>query len=103
MRRAATLLPVLAVLALTGPASAAVTQAAASAALGAAQREEAQAARLDNRWIPTEAALKAAHAALAHKNYAAALAAADRAKALAQRSVAQANEQSRLWTAAVIR
>ena len=88
---------------LLGAAALAATEAEAGAALRSAERHEAEAAQLRNRWIPTEAALKAAREALQAKDYDRAVEAARRAEALAKRSVEQAREQATAWKDAVIR
>jgi membrane-bound lytic murein transglycosylase B len=84
-------------------ASHAATPADAQAALANAVKVETQAAGLGNRWVPTEAALKAARDAIAKQNWDEALAQAKTADALAQRAVAQSQEQETLWRDAVIR
>jgi len=89
--------------ALSATAARAATQADAAAALAAALAAEARAGQLRNQWLPTEAALKTAKAEMAAGHFDAAVTAAQRAEALAHRSVAQAREQDRAWTAAVIR
>ncbi|TCZ52785.1 hypothetical protein EXY23_25895 [Roseicella aquatilis] len=81
----------------------AATEAEAGAALRAAEQQQAEAARLRNRWIPAEAALKAAREALRTRDYDRATELAGRAEALARRSVEQAREQETAWRDAVIR
>lgn len=76
---------------------------AAEAALAAAQRAEAEAGRYGNRWLPAEAALKAACQAIAAGTYDAAVAAAGRAHALAVRAIEQSKEQETSWRDAVVR
>jgi hypothetical protein len=93
---------ILALLALATPAWAA-SQTEAAAALAAARSAEAEAGRLGNRWVPTEAALKAAQTALDAKNWDQAASAAAEAQALALRSVEQSHEQETAWHDAVIR
>lgn len=90
-------------LALSAVAARAATEADAAAALASAQAAEAQAGQLRNQWVPTEEALKTAKAEMAAEHFDAAVAAAQRAEALARQSVAQAQEQDRAWTEAVIR
>ena len=81
----------------------AATSADAQAALANAEKTEAQVAGYGNRWVPAEAALKAARAAIAKQNWDEALAQANTARALAQRAVEQSQEQETLWRDAVIR
>ncbi len=81
----------------------AADQTAATAALAAADQAEAQAGQLGNRWVPAEAALKAARAAMAKQDWDTALTEATRAKAYAERAVAQAMEQKMVWQEAVIK
>lgn len=92
-----------AALLLLAPGARAATQAEAAAALQTAEQQEAEAGRLRNQWIPTEAALKEAQQAMQAGDYGKALDLARRAEALARRSVEQAREQEKLWTQAVIR
>ncbi|HKM65103.1 MAG TPA: hypothetical protein VJY39_21705 [Acidisphaera sp.] len=75
----------------------------AQAALADARQAEAQAASYGNRWLPAEAALKAAQDALAKQAWDDAIAQANRAKALAQRAVEQSRDQEARWRDAVIR
>jgi hypothetical protein len=75
----------------------------ASAALAAARKVEEEAMHLGNRWVPAETALAAAQAAIAAKDYEAALAHAREAEALARLSVQQAVVQQRSWRDAVPR
>jgi hypothetical protein len=75
----------------------------AEAALAGAEQAEAMAAKLGNRWVPAEAALKASRAALATQNWDTALAEATKARALALRAVEQSHEQETAWHDAVIR
>jgi osmotically-inducible protein OsmY len=75
---------------------------AETAVAGAVSAEDA-AARLGNRWIPAEASLKAAKAALASGNWDAAVTEAIKARLLAERAVEQSNEQKTAWRDAVIR
>ena len=81
----------------------AADKASYDAAMAAAGKTEAHAKALQSRWVPTEAALKAARAAAAAGDFARATALAQRAEALAAASVAQAKEQKTLWHAAVLR
>jgi hypothetical protein len=81
----------------------AATQAEAQAALADATQAEALAATAGNRWLPAEAALKAAQDAMAKQAWDDAVAAAYRAKALAQRAAEQSREQDAHWRDAVIR
>lgn len=80
----------------------AATQAEAEAALTSATQAEASAAP-GNRWMPAEAALQAAKAAIAKQAWDEAVAQATRARALALRSVEQSKEQETAWHDAVIR
>jgi len=93
---------IVALLTIAVPALAA-DQTSATTALTAADQSEALAGSLGNRWIPAEAALKAARAALAKQDWDTTLTEATRAKALADRAVEQAREQKTLWRDAVIR
>jgi len=90
-------------LAFTASAAQAATQAEAEAALADAKKIEAEAAKSNNRWVPTEAALAAAAKALAAGNWDEAATQAGRARALAARSVEQSKEQQNAWRDAVIR
>ncbi len=94
------LLAFLLLAALSVPALAA-TQADAEAALAGATQAEAGAAS-GNRWIPTEAALKAAKAAINREAWDEAVAQATKARSLALRSVEQSQEQETAWHDAVI-
>lgn len=85
------------------PAHAAATQSEFDAAYAAAVAAEQQAGSLRNQWTVTEDELKAAKTAADAKDYEAAVASAQRAGALAKRSVAQAMEQDQHWTGAVLR
>ena len=69
---------------------------------GAVKAEDA-AAGLGNRWLPAEASLKAAKAALALDAWDTAVAEATKARLLAERAVEQSNEQKTAWRDAVIR
>jgi len=95
----------LTLLALLAPptARAAESEASFKEALASAEVAEQQAARLKNRWIPTEQALAEAKKAAAAGDFDAAVAAARQAEALANASIAQAKEQEGAWHAAVIR
>lgn len=84
-------------------AAVAADRSQATAAVSDAVGAEAAAARLGNRWVPTEAALKAARAALAAQSWDIAVTQAARARLLAERAVAQSNEQKTAWHDAVIR
>lgn len=75
---------------------------AETAVAGAVSAEDA-AARLGNRWIPAEASLKAAKAALISGNWDTAVTEATKARLLAERAVEQSNEQKTAWRDAVIR
>jgi hypothetical protein len=88
---------------LCGTLANAATQAEAAAALAATQSAEAEAGHLRNQWLPTEAELKTAQAAMTAGDFDAALAAAQRAEALARQSVEQTHEQDKLWSDAVIK
>ena len=81
----------------------AADQAAAEGALAAAVRAEGVAGKLGNRWVPAEAALKAAKVALAAGAWDQAVADATRAQALAERASEQAREQETAWPILVIR
>jgi hypothetical protein len=81
----------------------AATQAEAEAALADAQKAEAEAAKYDNRWVPAEAALKAAETAIAHQAWDTAVAEANTARAMGLRAVEQSKEQETAWHDAVIR
>lgn len=95
------LLALLLLASLTVPAYAA-TQAEAEAALASATQAEASAAP-GNRWVPTEAALNAAKAAIAKQSWDEAVAQATTAHSLALRSIEQSKEQETAWHDAVIR
>ncbi len=75
---------------------------AMAAVAGAVQAENA-AAKLGNRWVPAEASLKAAQAALAAGTWNTAVAEASKARSLAERAVEQSHEQEKVWREAVIR
>jgi hypothetical protein len=83
-------------------AAQAATQQEAQAALKDARAAEAEAAKLGNRWVPTEAALKAAQRATDAGKWDDAAAQAAEARALALVSIAQATEQQTAWHDAVI-
>lgn len=72
-------------------------KAAATSALGAARAAVAKAASAGDQWAPTLAALHAATTAFGKADYAASVAAADRASQLARLSLAQAGAQKTLW------
>ena len=80
----------------------AATQADADAALASAAQAEATAVP-GNQWVPTEAALKAAKAAIAKQAWDEAVADATKARSLALRSIEQSKEQETVWREAVIR
>jgi hypothetical protein len=86
-----------------GGAAQAATQQEAEAALKDAKAAEAEAAKLTNRWVPTEHALKAAQKALDAGKWDEAAAQAAEAHALADVSIQQAKEQMTTWHDAVIR
>jgi len=89
---------------LATPAAAhAASHAEAEAALASAVQAEATAAQLGNRWLPAEAALKAARAALAARSWDKSMVEAAKAHALAQRAIEQSHEQETAWRDAVIR
>ena len=96
---------VLLALGLLGASAAAhaATQQEAEAALDAADRTEAEAATFGNRWLPAEAALKAAKSAAAVGDWDKAATEANRAHALAARAVEQSQEQETAWRDAVLR
>jgi hypothetical protein len=81
----------------------AADKAAAEGALAAAMQAENAAGKLGNRWLPAEAALKAAKAALAAGEWDKAAAEATRAEAMAHRAAEQAREQEGAWQNLVIR
>jgi predicted nucleic acid-binding Zn-ribbon protein len=81
----------------------AATKAEFDAAYAAAINVEHQAEAVQNRWTVTESELKAAKKAADAQNFDVAVASAERAEALAKRSVAQAKEQGQQWTDAVVR
>ncbi|GAC1640943.1 MAG: hypothetical protein NVS4B4_18680 [Bradyrhizobium sp.] len=81
----------------------AATQAEAEAALNAANQTEAEAATFGNRWLPAEAALKAAKSALEAGDWDKAASQAKQAQALAARAVEQSHEQETAWKDAVVR
>lgn len=81
----------------------AADKAQAETAIAGAISTENAAARLGNRWIPAEASLKTAKAALAAGNWDTAVAEAIKARLLAERAVEQSNEQKTVWRDAVIR
>lgn len=91
-----------ALLGLAGAAQAA-TQAEAEAALAKATQTETDAGKTGNRWLPAEAALKAAKVALDAKDWDKAATQADQAQALAARAIEQSHEQETAWQDAVIR
>ncbi len=91
-----------ALLGVSGTAQAA-TQAEAEAAFAKATQTETDAGKTGNRWLPAEAALKAAKAALDAKDWDKAAAQADQAQALAARAIEQSHEQETAWQDAVIR
>jgi len=93
----------IAVLTLVAVPALAADQTDAAASLARAEQEEAEAGKLGNRWVPAEAALKSARAALAKQDWDTALTQATRAQALAERAIEQAQEQKTLWRDAVIR
>lgn len=75
---------------------------AETAVAGAISAEDA-AGRLGNRWLPAEASLKAAKAALASGNWDMAVTQATRTRLFAERAVEQSNEQKTVWRDAIIR
>ncbi|HUD89702.1 MAG TPA: hypothetical protein VMR17_24860 [Xanthobacteraceae bacterium] len=84
-------------------AFAASSEADFTAALNAATAAETEAGALKNQWTTTEDALAAARKAAAAGDFDTAVAAAQRAEALAKASIAQAKEQETAWRAGVIR
>jgi hypothetical protein len=84
-------------------AATAATREEAQAALSAATTTEVEAGKLGNRWLPAEAALKAAKAAFDGGDWDKAKAEADRAHACAARAIEQSQEQAAGWNDAVIR
>lgn len=89
-------------LSLSSAAYAAGKDAAEAAVNDAVQAEDA-AAKVGNRWVPTEASLKAAKAALASGSWDTAVSEAAKARALATRAIEQSQEQETAWRDAVIR
>ncbi|MBN8890798.1 MAG: hypothetical protein BGP12_01550 [Rhodospirillales bacterium 70-18] len=75
----------------------------AETALAAAVKAEDAAGQVGNRWVPAEAALKAAKAALAAGAWDKAVAEAAVAQAMANRAVEQSHEQETAWRDAVVR
>ncbi len=88
---------------LATPAAHAASQAEAEAALASAVQADATAAQLGNRWLPAEAALKAARTALAAQSWDKSASEAARAHALSLRAIEQSHEQETAWRDAVIR
>ena len=93
----------LAALLLSAPLARASDKSQAEAALASAHRQEEQAGKLGNRWLPAEAALKNAAKAIAAGDWDKAVAEADDAKAMAARAIEQAHEQETAWREMVIR
>ncbi len=93
------------VFSLTGLATAALAASADDfkAAYAKAEAANNQAATLKNQWTTTEDALKAAKKAADGGNFDDAIKHAEQAEALANASIAQAKEQEKAWTQAVIR
>lgn len=77
-------------------------KASAEAALQTAVQQEDAAGQLGNRWLPAEAALKAAKAALAASEWDKATEQAALAHAMATRAIEQSREQETAWRDAVI-
>jgi len=73
------------------------------AAYAKAAAAEQAAGVAKNQWTSTETELKAAQAAANAGNFDEAIKHAQQAEALADASIAQANEQTTAWTRAVIR
>jgi len=73
------------------------------AAYAKAETAETQAGALKNQWTTTAAELKAAKKAADAGNFDEAIKHAEQAEALANASIAQAKEQDKAWTKAVIR
>ena len=73
------------------------------AAYAKAEAADKQAGALKNQWTSTAQQLKAAQTAAAAGNYDEAIKGAQQAEALANASIAQAKEQDKTWTKAVIR
>ena len=84
-------------------AAQAATQQEAEAAFSAAKQTEDEAAKLGNRWLPAEAALKAAKTAIDVEDWDKAATSANLAHALASRAVEQSHEQETAWQDAVVR
>jgi hypothetical protein len=84
-------------------ALAASSEADFTAALNAAMAAESEAGALKNQWTTTEDALTAARKAAAAGDFDTAVAAAQRAEAMAKASIAQAKEQDTAWRAGIIR
>jgi hypothetical protein len=72
-------------------------------ALAKAEAADKQAYAFKNQWTTTEGDLKKAKAAAAAGKFDDAVKLAQQAEALANASIAQAKEQEKLWTEAVIR
>lgn len=72
------------------------------AAYDAAEQAERQALTIHNAWTVTETMLKSAKQSGDSKDYAAGLAQAREAEALAKASIAQAEEQRAAWRGAVL-
>ena len=85
------------------PALAAGSEADYKAALAAAENAEQQAGALKNQWTTTQQALAAAKKEATAGNFDKATELAKHAEALANASIAQANEQKKLWKNAEIR
>ena len=106
MRRSAT--PFALCLILTLGIAAAVPALAVSrsdfdAALSAAKAADGEAGALRNRWTSTQDAIAASQKAAGAGDYDEAVRLAERAKAMAVRSIEQAKEQSTAWRDAVVR
>lgn len=84
-------------------AAMAADKAGAEAALAAAVKAEDAAGAVGNRWLPAEAALKAAHKAMAAGEWDKVVAEAAIAEAMGKRAVEQAREQETLWRDAVLK
>ena len=81
----------------------AADKAEAEAAVAGALKAEDAAGLTGNRWLPAEASLKAAKAALASGAWDTAVTEATKARLMAERALEQSNEQKTAWRDAVIR
>ena len=75
----------------------------AESAVAAAVKAEDAAGQYGNRWLPADAALKAAKVALAAGDWDKAVAEAGLAEAMGKRAVEQSQEQETAWQDMVVR